>query len=121
MLVLIKQLIKAVAGTGCRRGKWWPRVSYAGYSFMDAGEIMEDTVRLLFTGLLVACACWLACYAARVAGTRARAAWRRRRAEAACRAEVARGLAEIERYLQDHATGTRPGDPPRSSGDDPGT
>jgi hypothetical protein len=89
-------------------------VSYASYGLIDAGQMMDYTVRLLFTALVAGCACWFACYGICVAWVKARAVRRRRRAEAAHRAEVTRGLAEIERFLEAHAVTTRPSESPEA-------
>ena len=78
-------------------------MSYASYAYAEMGEVMDYTVSLLLAGLIAGCACGFACRGICVAWVKARTARRRRRAEIAVRAEAARGLAEIERFLEAHA------------------
>jgi hypothetical protein len=87
-------------------------VNYASYAFAEMGEVMDFTVSLLLAGLIACCACRFACRGICVAWVRAGTARRRRRAEIALRADVTRGLAEIERFLEAHAARAIPGNPP---------
>jgi hypothetical protein len=86
-------------------------------AFVDVGQAMDEMLLLLFAGLLAGIAGWFACYGIYVAWAKVITTWRRRRTEAARRAEVARGLAEIERFLHAHAARAIPGEPPDSSGE----
>lgn len=88
-------------------------------AFVDLGRAMDDMLIFLLASLIAGIACWFACYGMYLAGAKVIAAGRRRRTEAARRAEVVRGLAEIERFLEAHAAGVIPGEPPDSSGGSP--
>ncbi|MBV9384034.1 MAG: hypothetical protein JOY82_10025 [Streptosporangiaceae bacterium] len=61
---------------------------------------------LLAGGLIAVGACWLACYGIHAGALRAFSARRVRRAEKALHAEVTCGIARIERFLQEKASGT---------------
>jgi len=97
-------------------------VSYISYTFVDMGELLGYAVRLVLIGVIASGACWCACYAIYTAWTNAGPARRRRRrAETALRAEVARGLAEIELFLQARSAYAVPADPDTDGEeDDPG-
>jgi hypothetical protein len=86
-------------------------------AFVDVGQAIDKMLILLLVSLLAGIAGWFVCYGIYMAWAKAIAAWRRRRTEAARQAEVARGLADIERFLQAHATRAIPGEPPDSSGE----
>lgn len=88
-------------------------------AFADLGRAMDGMLIFLLAGLLAAIACWFACYGVYLAGAKVIAAGRRRRTEAAQRAEVVRGLTEIERFLEAHAAGAIPGESPDSFGGGP--
>jgi hypothetical protein len=90
-------------------------------AMVDVGHAIDEMLIFLFAGLLVGIGCWFGCYGSYRAWVKMRAASRRRRTEAAGRAEVVRGLAEIERFLEAHAARTLPGEPPDSSGGNPGS
>lgn len=81
-------------------------MSDGGYAFaalaVDLGFILR-LLTLIMVGVFV---CWLAGYAFLLIGAKVMTAWRRRREQAAYRAEVARGLADIDRFVQAHAART---------------
>jgi hypothetical protein len=85
-------------------------------AMVDVGRAMDEIMIFLFASLLAGMGCWFACYGSYRAWVRVLAAWRHRRTEAARRAEVVRGLAEIERFLEGNAARTLPGELPDSSG-----
>lgn len=87
----------------------------------DVGQAMDEMLIFLFASLVAGIGCWFACYGMYRAWVKGMAVWRRRRTEAARRAEIARGLADIERFLEAHAARTLPGEPPDSSGPKPGS
>jgi len=87
-------------------------MAYAGESVVSASEAMQFTVALLLAALLASGLSLAVCYGARLLWLWAATARRRRRAEAALRAEIARGLAEIERFTAAQAENACPKDPP---------
>jgi F0F1-type ATP synthase membrane subunit c/vacuolar-type H+-ATPase subunit K len=87
----------------------------------EVGQAMDEMLILLFASLVAGIGCWFAAYGMYVAWAKGIAAWRRRRTEAARRAEIVRGLADIERFLEAHAARPLPGEPPDSSGTSPGS
>ncbi len=91
-------------------------MAYAGESVVGASEAMQFTVALLIAALLASGLSVSVCYGARLFWLRAAAARRRRRAETALRAEIARGLAEIERFAAVQAENACPKDPPDAPG-----
>src|SRR5258708_21021525 len=88
-------------------------------AMVDAGHAIDEMLIFLFAGLLAGIGCWFGCYGSYRAWVKMRAAWRRRRTEAAGRAEVVRGLAEIQRFLEAHAARALPGEPPPIARGDP--
>ncbi|HEY4465294.1 MAG TPA: hypothetical protein VGN41_21715 [Streptosporangiaceae bacterium] len=90
-------------------------------AMVDVGHAIDEMLIFLFAGVLAGIGCWFGCYGSYRAWVKMLAAWRRRRTEAACRAEVVRGLAEIESFLEAHAARTLPGEPPESSGGNAGS
>ncbi len=81
-------------------------MSYGSYAFAALAADLGFMLRLLTLIMLAVFVCWLAGYASLLIGVKFVTAWRRRREQAACHAEVARGLAEIDRFVQAHATRT---------------
>lgn len=92
-------------------------MSHASDAFPEMGLGLGHLLVLLVTGLLAGCACWLTCYAGYLGWRKAREVQRKHRAGAAYRAEVSRGLAEIERFLQAHAARASHGDAADGDGD----
>lgn len=90
-------------------------------AMVDVGHAIDEMLIFLFAGVLAGTGCWFACYGSYRAWGKVIAAWRRRRSEAARRAEVARGLADIERFLEAHAARTLPGESPDTSGGNAGS
>jgi hypothetical protein len=88
-------------------------------AFVDVGQAMDEILILLFASLMAGVAGWFTCYGMYLAWVKMIATWRHRRTEAARRAEVARGLADIERFLKAQAARAIPGDSPDSSGENP--
>jgi len=87
-------------------------VSYINYTFVDMAELLRYALRAVLTGVIASAACWCACYAIYAAWTNAGPARRRHnRAETALRAEVTRGLAEMELFLQARSANAVPADP----------
>lgn len=78
-------------------------MSYGGYAFAALAVDLGFILRLLTLIMLAVIVCWLAGYTFSLIGAKVVTTWRRRREHAAYRAEVARGLAEIDRFVQAHA------------------
>lgn len=91
-------------------------MGYAGDSVVSAGEAMQFTVTLLIAALVTSGLSLTAYYGFRAAWLRASSARRRHRAEALLRAEIERGLAEIERFAADQAEKACRKDPPDTEG-----
>jgi hypothetical protein len=88
-------------------------VGYPGYSYIDTGSL----VRGIFLGLSLGFCCCCLCYGLRAAWTKAGSALHRRHAETSLRAEVARGLAELELFLRARSASAANGEPPDADGD----
>ena len=78
-------------------------MSYGSYAFADLALEISFMVRLLTAILAGILAGWLVGYALLLTETKAVTAWHRRREQAAYRAEVARGLAEIDQFIRAHS------------------
>ncbi|HEX6522067.1 MAG TPA: hypothetical protein VF070_18980 [Streptosporangiaceae bacterium] len=81
-------------------------MSYGGYAFAALAVDLGFILRLLTLIMLAVLVCWLAGYAFLMIGVKVVTAWGRRREQSAYRAEVARGLAELDRFVQAHAART---------------
>lgn len=87
-------------------------MSYTNYTVVDMGELLHYALRVVLFGVIASGACWCACYALYTVWMFAGLARRRlNRADRALRAEVSRGLADIERFLQTSAAPAKPGTP----------
>lgn len=87
-------------------------MSYISYTSARMGELLSYALRVAVISVIVIAACWMLCYVSYTAWTSAGPARRRRnRAETALRAEVARGLADIEGFLQARSANAVPADP----------
>jgi hypothetical protein len=86
-------------------------VNYPGSALAGVGEILARFTLLVVAWLIAAITLALACRGIHMLCAKARSAWQRRRIEADRRAEVARGLAEIERFLAG-ASGALPEEAP---------
>jgi ABC-type protease/lipase transport system fused ATPase/permease subunit len=73
------------------------------YAFADLAVDLVFILRLLAALMVALGVCWLAGCALLLTCAKTATAWRRRRERAAYRAEVARGLAEIDRFVRAHA------------------
>jgi hypothetical protein len=91
-------------------------MGYTGDSVVSAGEAMQFTVTVLIAALVASGLSLTAYYGVRAAWLRASAARRRHRAEALLRADIERGLAEIERFAADQAEKACRKDPPDTAG-----
>ncbi|MGH3191179.1 MAG: hypothetical protein ACRDOL_28830 [Streptosporangiaceae bacterium] len=77
---------------------------YIGYAFTGMTEFFRYLLHMELTGAIAGAACTGACCAIRTAWHLAGPARRhRKRAEAALRAEVTRGLTDIQRYLRERS------------------
>jgi hypothetical protein len=84
------------------------------------GEILEQIERMVLIGLFACLALCLACVGISVCCIKVRSRWQRQRAEHSFRADVARGLAETEQFLQTWDTWTLREEPRDSGNDDVG-
>lgn len=92
-------------------------MGYVTPAFTGNHEMLQLTLQLLLTGLAVCAAGWLASAVAASARALIRAG-KGRRAEAALRAEAARGITELEQFLRARAA-RRPAAGDHGPGDAP--
>lgn len=89
----------------------------SAYGFAAAGQAFGFAMCLLLVVFSAGVACLFAARALRRACARALVACRQRLARAAVHAEAARGLAEIEKFLESQPTGSVCGEPPDTADD----